>query len=303
MDDEKKGYRLTRRSFLVRTGILGAVAAVSPGLLMPRANAALSDSLTWSVDQLILALNELSKDTFKGLAAFIVPGNDPYSEAQQVPSGTPGSIAARADEYMIRALDAAIPLPQVQMLDILDALGSEFELTPMVVFEELNAAIGTTEKWLLENLDDTVDDYLANYPIGGSTLFALLLNLLATRVNPLAVNGLLLSPFARLTWDEKAKVFADLDAPDPTLVATLQKYLDEPLHSHVPGVLPLLGNGALNLGAIGTFSEWNVFDPATRTITERPIGWAMCNYQPDAPPPADGWDEFKGYYQNRRSVS
>jgi hypothetical protein len=303
MDDDKKKFSPSRRTFLVRSGILGAVAALSPALLLSsrEAQALHGGLLPWSPEQLREALNALTADTLKGLAAFIVPGDDAWSHAQRMPSNTPGSVAAGADEYIARGLDAAVPLPQADAAAVLHALGSELEQTPLLVLDA--GLLSPTEKWLLENLDHTLDDYLASHPVSGSTVFALLLNLLAVRVNAAALNGLLLSPFARLSWYEKARVLEELEAPDPVLVATLNQYLPEPLQSTTAAALPLLANGALNLGAFGTFNEWRAFDPHTRTLTERPLGWTLANYQPDAPPVKEGWDVFRGYYQNRRKVS
>lgn len=304
-DKKNEPMRPSRRSFLIRTGIFGAVAAMSPGLLLkPKTAMAFHDApFTWTVEQLVHALNALTVDTMKGLAAFVVPGNDAYSLAQGASSSTPGSIAAEADVYIARNLDAVVVLPHTQVLAALNALGTELEKTPMVVIDTLPPTLGSAGEWLLENLDDGLDEALANQPVRGSTVFALLLNLIATRVNPLAVNGVFLSPFARLTWNEKTRVFADLDAPDPLLTSTLQGLLPEPLRSATPAAIPSLANGAIIFGALGTYTEWTKFDPATDTLTGRPLGWDLSNYQPDGPPPKEGWPEFKGYYQGRRKVS
>ena len=51
---------------------------------------------------------------------------------------------------------------------------------------------------------------------------ALLLNLVATQVDPLAVSGPFLSPFARLRFDQKAQAFALIEGPDADLVALLK---------------------------------------------------------------------------------
>ena len=59
-----------------------------------------------------------------------------------------------------------------------------------------------------------------------------------------------------------------------------------------------LANGLLVLAALGGYSEWGVFDPETRRLTGRPAGWRASGYTPSA----DGWDEFKGYYQGRTEV-
>ena len=52
--------------------------------------------------------------------------------------------------------------------------------------------------------------------------------------------------------------------------------------------------------AFGAYAEWHALDGTTRTLTERPVGWQLTNYQPDGP--VEGWDELIGYYQDRREV-
>ena len=44
------------------------------------------------------------------------------------------------------------------------------------------------------------------------------------------------------------------------------------------------------------YTETAVFDPIARTLVERPIGWDLADYAGVA----DGRDEFKGYFRNRR---
>ena len=50
------------------------------------------------------------------------------------------------------------------------------------------------------------------------------------------------------------------------------------------------------------FSEIDVFDPATRTLVRRPVGWDHCGYLPGRMEPVEGWDDFQGYYQDRKEV-
>jgi hypothetical protein len=46
------------------------------------------------------------------------------------------------------------------------------------------------------------------------------------------------------------------------------------------------------------YSEGSAYDPQTQTLTGEPLGWQLCQYQGVA----DGRAEFRGYFQNRRSV-
>jgi hypothetical protein len=45
------------------------------------------------------------------------------------------------------------------------------------------------------------------------------------------------------------------------------------------------------LAAFGSYSEYAVFDPDTRTLTARPVGWELAEYQPSGP--VEGRDELK----------
>ena len=71
------------------------------------------------------------------------------------------------------------------------------------------------------------------------------------------------------------------------------------------GVIPELQPFAALAGVLPQFvaflvySEAGVFDPNTRRLTGPPLGWDLSNYEGVA----DGRDEFKGYYQDRRKVT
>jgi hypothetical protein len=55
------------------------------------------------------ATPDLLHDTFNGLLAFIVPGPDVYSQAQNVTSPTLGGVDANVAEVLIETLDLSIP--------------------------------------------------------------------------------------------------------------------------------------------------------------------------------------------------
>jgi len=129
--------------------------------------------------------------------------------------------------------------------------------------------------------------------------FALMLNFLATSVNPAAANGQFLSPFARLSWKEKAAAFEMLERPDPDLVAMIDDNLSEPMRGTVSGLLRFAAGALIEFAGFGSYGEYGVFDGASRTVKKRPVGWELSRYQPGI----DGWDEFKGYYQGRKKAS
>jgi hypothetical protein len=132
-----------------------------------------------------------------------------------------------------------------------------------------------------------------------SPVVALLLNLEAVRVDPASGQGPFIAPFARLTHARKARVFQLLEGPDATLVELFDRELPEPLRRSVSGLLKFLGGALLELTALGSYSEWAVFDPATRHLRGRPVGWQVSGYRPSI----DGWDEHRGYYQGRREAT
>ena len=109
---------------------------------------------------------------------------------------------------------------------------------------------------------------------------AALLNGIAVAVDPTATTGAFQAPFANLAFEEKATVFATLE--------------QDPQFEHfrpLVGVLPALV-------AFLAYSEVGVFDPASRTLVARPVGWEISSYDGVA----DGRDEFIGYFENRRKV-
>lgn len=129
-------------------------------------------------------------------------------------------------------------------------------------------------------------------PLSGSVASAI--NTVALAVNPAAVGGAFPSPFARLSFPDKAGVWRTLEED------TRQVSDRDPTHSlgvlqFVFGVLPALVQ-------FFAFSEIDVFDSATRTLRRRPVGWDHCGYLGTRLVPVEGWDEFQGYYQGRTEV-
>src|SRR2546423_3615020 len=111
-----------------------------------------------------------------------------------------------------------------------------------------------------------------------------LLNNYALQVKPGASSGPFLSPFARLSFAEKAEVFKRFEA-DEGLSSSVQEF------RFVSGILP-------GFVAFLAFSEAGVIDAATRQPKQRPVGWQLTNFGG----PAEGHAELKGYYEGRRAV-
>jgi hypothetical protein len=130
--------------------------------------------------------------------------------------------------------------------------------------------LGVTDV-LIATLDETTP-FLPQF----SATVAAILNGIALVVNP-SPGGTFLSPFACLSFAEKAAVFQIMDGTDSL----------KPL----AGVLPAFV-------AFFCYSEAAVFDPVTRSLIGHPIAWDLSSYQGVS----DGRNEFLGYFENRREV-
>jgi hypothetical protein len=287
---------LSRRGFLARIGVLGA--AVGSGALATPALAGASGSSGASPltsDALRPLLADLTRDTLSALAVFVVPGADPFSRAQGTPRREPGAVEAGTPDILVAALDHVVPFPDTMARPVAGAFRTALSGTdpeprdlvglPPDVVEQVDAALGE-----LLATDEGVPLSLA---------IAMLLNLLATQVDARSIEGRFLSPFARLSFGDKAQVFALLEGPEADLIGALDTDLPQDLLGSVIGVLRTFGAPLLELPALVTFSEAQVFDPATRTLTGRPVGWDLMGYRGVS----DGWDDFRGYYQGRTEVS
>lgn len=129
-------------------------------------------------------------------------------------------------------------------------------------------------------------------PLSGSIASAI--NSVALIVNPAATGGAFPSPFARLPFADKAAVWRILEE-DTRQVAELDPGHSLGVLQFVFGVLPAFVN-------FFAFSEIDVYDPATRTVKRRPVGWDHCGYLGERTEPVEGWDDFLGYYDGQREV-
>ena len=284
---------LSRRGFLARVGVLGV--AVGSGALAAPGLAGASPLTTTDAGALRPLLADLARDTLTGLAVFVVPGPDPFSRAQGTPRREPGAIEAGTPESLVDLLDRVVPFPDAMARPVAAAFQTALAGTD----PEPRELVGLPPE-TVEQVDAALGELLAapgeGVPL--SLAVAMLLNLLATHVDGRSIEGRFLSPFARLSFASKARVFALLEGPEADLVAALGASLPPDLLGVVIGVLRTFAAPLLELPALCTYSEAHVFDPATRTVTARPVGWDLTGYAGVR----DGWDEFRGYYQGRREV-
>ncbi len=298
----------SRRAFLARIGLLGAVlgtggaVATLPVWAKSKPGSPLNgDSVLKNlVDLLRPALDNLAHDALNGLVVFALPGSDPWSKAQGTTRRDAGAVDARGAGFMADALDRFVPFPDI----LARPLAAAFASALADIGLPLPNPLGLLPVQTVDNVDKALAFLLQNdQTIPLSTAIALLLNLLATQVHPASVSapGSALGPFARLTFAQKAQAFELLEETQSDLVSALDLQVPSPLRSSVSGLLKYVGGSLLEFAAFGSFSEWAVFDPATRQLTGRPVGWELSGFSPNGV--VDGWDELKGYYQGRRHVA
>lgn len=288
----------SRRQFLLRGGLLGAAVVVAgTSLRLPPARAI--EPLAPGQARKVLQL--LARDTISGLVVFAVPGSDAYSRAQDVTSPTPGALDARAEQLVLAALDNFLPFPAQLTRPLAAALatGTSDTLLPAATSPLTNGLEEAAARF-----DEALGIVLANdEAVPLSALVSLLLNFVATSVDPLAILGPFpASPFANLRAVQKAEVFRRLEGDHAELIELLDTAAPEPGKETLSGFLKFLAGTLLEFAAFTPFAEFGVFDRDRRVATERPVGWELARYLPGRQTPVDGTDEFKGYYRGRRSA-
>ena len=311
----------TRRSFLARIGVLGAGALLVPGCFTepatePAIDSATSDglglpalslpalSLPALIDVLRPVLASLARDTLNGFVAFNLPGPDAYSAAQGTPRAEPGGLDAGGTDFLINNFDRFLPLPDQLIRPATSALLTALHDLPLPIAPSVLGLLGgLLGPVTLGLVDDAVSAILASdASVPLSLPVALLLNYTATVVNPLSLHGAFLSPFARLSFADKARALALIETSQSNLVALLDGPLPEPLRDSVSGLLKFFGGALYEFAAFGNYGESQKFDPTTRRVIGRPVGWQLSGFLPDGQP-GDGWDDLIGYYQDRREVT
>src|SRR5581483_12326929 len=91
------GRLLSRRTFLARGASAAGLAALSQLPLALGPKGLLGDAAAFDLN--------VARDTFSGLAAFVLPGEDPYSVAQGATAAGPGAVGAGAGAPAMAMLD------------------------------------------------------------------------------------------------------------------------------------------------------------------------------------------------------
>jgi hypothetical protein len=288
-----------RREFFVRAGVVGAAVvlfdAVDVADVTAPAGAGVPAPLTSLLDQ-------LATDTINGLIAFVVPGPDAYSVAQGVSDAVPGGIAADGTAFLLNALDNFYPVPEEPLRLLVQALATGLS-------DHVPALPGGLNLGAPLDLTTALDQALAgllglNGAVPLSEMVALLLNFLASIVDPASIKGTFLSPFSNLSFAGKAGVFALLEEKTVAVAQMIDGDLPEPLHDSLSGLLAFLAGALLEFAAFGSYSEFGAFNATTGQLTGVPVGWRTSNYLVETNfVPVEGWDEFQGYFGNVRQVS
>lgn len=257
--------RYGRRAFLVRSGLIGAAVALVdvPALLEPGQAGAAGPTLA----DLTPVFDALSTDTINGLIAFVVPGPDAYSVAQGMSDSAPGGLAADGTAFMLNALDNFYPVPQEPLLLLVQALATgissnlpSFTLSP-VLFE------------FADELDEVLQLLLSSETtVPLSLLVALLLNFVATLVDPTAVNGAFLSPFSRLSFTEKTKAFQLMETDAANIAAAIDSQITEPVRDSISGLIEFLAGALTEFAAFGSYSEFGAIPRPARWSPRRSAG-------------------------------
>jgi hypothetical protein len=299
--DFGEGVSLDRRQFLARCGVLGASLTLAGG---PLASLARAQDPAADLAKIAAAImRALAHDTFAGLVAFTVPGNDAYSKAQKLTSPTPGGVDARAHEAIMESADYFVALPDnyAQAMAAAFATSVSEEPLPIKFLEEL----GLQFEQQAISLDRALQALLGNDgAIPLSLLFALTLNFEASIVNPASLLGPFpASPFANLAFADKAKVFERVEKTDTDLIAALDSNLPEPLRNEISGLLKFVGGTLLEFAAYTPFVEFGVFDREKGTVRGRPVGWEITQYLPGRSTPVDGTADLIGYYKKHKAAA
>jgi len=298
---------VSRRSFLVRTGVLTAAAVLArPAWSSPPARAqSVDDLLEPLLGGLDPVLALLTTDAISAMGAFVVPSTDPYSVAQGLTDERPGAVAAETTRFILDALDKQfLPIPDTAARTLAEAFLASARDLPIPL--ELPAGITDLLRDGADALDDLLLQLLVNDQVVPTGLvIAMYFNLAATLVDPTSLVGPFVSPFANLAWEDKGAAFAMIEGQHADLVQALDSHLTAPLDESVSGLLHFVPGALLEFIGFGTYSEFHQLDRSADPLRlqGRPVGWELTGFQEGMLQAGHGWDELIGYHKGVRSVS
>jgi hypothetical protein len=242
----------------------------------------------------VRCVSDPTYDTMAAVAAFVLPGDDVYSQTQGVATPDPGAVAAGAPQFLAMVFDQVL-LDPTAITMLLERLGSLVRGVILPDGRDACEAIGSA----IEQ-----DGAVPLTPV-----IVAVINGLSLTVRPASATGEHAAPFARLSWEDKAEVWRRYEHEVPALLEPPVWQLETPLlrvaaelGETLGGIIEYAAGVTLPLAAFFAYSEALVYDRGNDEMTARPVGWDLANYLPGRLRPVDGWDEFRGYYQGRQSV-
>ena len=191
---------------------------------------------------------------------------------------TPTAAAATDDDYLAQAFKAlaAYVVPG----------SDEYSAQQRLTAQRPGGVAAGTDVMLEETYDKAIAVGIAplfevNLP--GAAGLALLLDVFTRARYPEQPTGPFQHPFANLSHGQKGLILADID--------TGQLLEDSPI-GYAFGTIT-------TLTAFGCYCERGVYNPQTRVLRSRPVGWDLAQYDGVS----DGWPELRGYWAGRTSVS
>jgi hypothetical protein len=295
------GNEMSHHVFLARIGVLGAGRRLLPQCLGPGASAGsvVELGLGSLVDRIRPVLGQLARDTLNGFVAYVVPGSDDYSRAQGTLRPESGGIDASGTEFLIENLDRFVPVRNDLVRPAASALVTALAGLPLPLPDGLLGSALVSPSIAIDMVEDAVLFLVENDRATPLSLpVALLLNYVATMVNPASLDGEFLSPFARLSSAHKARALEMLETSQSELAALIDTQVPEPLKRSVAGLLQFLGGALHEFAAFGSIGDNPQLDPVARTLIGRPVGWPITGIAADLMT-GDSWDDVLGLYQDR----
>lgn len=268
--------------------MVATITAVRPGPAGAEPLGGYPDLPEWAeavLDRLVLS----STDAMRGMVVMMMPAGDPYSVRQGVTANGPGPLDQNAPESFVNLVDRFIPQGDQLLRPVAVALSTTLvDLTGGVP-----GALPDAERARV--IDEAIGYRFNDRTFPATLLAGLLLDVGALLVDVRSIDGPFASAFANSTYTSKCRVMELIESPLPLLVSLIDDALPQPLAGSASGVLKFLGGILLDGAAFTAWSEHELYDRHTRTLSARPIAWDITGYRPNGL--VDGHDEFIGFHK------